>query len=208
MTTEIPTPQHHTPHKCLIPLWVKVAGGGAIALTVLFNLQDIPYFLGYRTPALDYSDLEASLHVQDWETANDITSDMMREMADVDWINKDPLQLHRIPCADLHEINRLWTTYSNGQYGFEVQRDIFLEVKATVQDHPQSDRFRLVELEQMTAFAGRVGHQLPNNTSDSTKPGYYPSFSVLMDSGEISMVDGVRPFSTPEMVERLNWCRI
>lgn len=200
-------PEHGSPPKHFLPRWAKVVAGGAIALVVLLNLQDILYFLGYREPTLDYRELEAALQGKDWETADAITSDMMRELADVDWFNNNAIQLHQIPCADLQEINRLWVDYSEGQYGLTVQREIFMEVKAAVQASEPGDQFGRVEMEQMTTFTRRTGHRVLDSGSDSSQPGYYPSFGILMKSGEPD-ITGSRPFATPEMTERLNWCRL
>jgi hypothetical protein len=38
-------------------------------------------------------------------------------------------ELDRFPCDILHEIDQLWTTYSNGHFGFSVQMSIYEEIK-------------------------------------------------------------------------------
>lgn len=35
---------------------------------------------------------------------------------------------HQFPCEDLHILDRLWTDYSNGHFGFSVQSQIWKEV--------------------------------------------------------------------------------
>jgi GUN4-like len=201
-----PVPHHQTPRKRFVPRWVKLLGGGAIVLA-FFNLSDIPYFLGYRQTTLDYRELESRLQAKDWDAADEITSNAMRELADISWLETDPVRLHRIPCADLQEMNRLWTDYSDGQYGLATQQEMFLAVKAG-QETDSSNRFRRAELEQFTTFTRQVGHGTPTNSLNSFQPGHYPSFGVFIDGGETGPVTGVRPFSTPEMSRRLNWCRI
>ena len=36
--------------------------------------------------------------------------------------------LRQFPCADLRVIDQLWVRYSNGRFGFSVQKQIWVEV--------------------------------------------------------------------------------
>ncbi len=42
------------------------------------------------------------------------------------WI--DPQSMKKFPCTDLRTIDQLWVKYSNGKFGFSVQRRIWQEV--------------------------------------------------------------------------------
>ena len=41
------------------------------------------------------------------------------------WIDLESIK--KFPCEDLQTIDRLWVHYSNGLYGFSVQKDIYVE---------------------------------------------------------------------------------
>lgn len=107
----------------------------------------------------DYTNLKLALEAQDWEKAT-------QEMIDVfDHVWAD--QLHEyIRCSDLFIIDRLWTNYSNGHFGFSKQIKIWNEV---------NHNFR--------AFANRVGWKVKGeyiewmneaNFSINAPPGHLP----------------------------------
>ncbi len=41
----------------------------------------------------------------------------------------EPQEINRFPCDILNKIDQLWTTYSNGHFGFSVQMSIYEEIK-------------------------------------------------------------------------------
>ncbi|MBD0390534.1 MAG: GUN4 domain-containing protein, partial [Nostoc sp. C3-bin3] len=41
-------------------------------------------------------------------------------------LNSD--SINRFPCQDINKINELWLKYSNGHFGFSVQRQIWLKL--------------------------------------------------------------------------------
>lgn len=77
---------------------------------------------------VDYTQLKDLLKAENWREADEETARLMLEVAnreeagylDVDSINN-------FPCADLRTIDQLWVKYSNGHFGFNVQKRIWLE---------------------------------------------------------------------------------
>ena len=46
---------------------------------------------------------------------------------DGDWYEEED-EILNFPCTDLRTIDRLWVKYSNGHFGFSVQKEIYLSV--------------------------------------------------------------------------------
>ena len=78
---------------------------------------------------VNYHQLEQLLKAGSWKKADEETANKMCEVAGrtkegylrVEDINK-------FPCEDLRTIDQLWVKYSNGRFGFSVQKKIWLEV--------------------------------------------------------------------------------
>ncbi|MBD2156300.1 GUN4 domain-containing protein [Leptolyngbya sp. FACHB-16] len=195
-----------------IPGWVKGLGIVAIALSLWPSLwRDVPYFLGYGKPSLDYRSLEAKLQAKDWDAADQLTTEAFLQLAEIKGsplLSLDAAWFHRVPCADLQTMDRLWTQYSERRYGLSVQRDIFLAVQAQNPDHPANRERGLRALENMDQFTEQVGHPALNHPQNKDAPGHYPSFSILMKPSNISIISGSIPFATPEVVRRITWCRL
>ncbi len=93
---------------------------------------------GGSTP--DYGTLEALLQAGNWEQADHETYRCLLQASDrtsEGWLDKASL-LETLPDEDLGQIDRLWQTYSDGHFGFSVQRDIFLELVAADSAHRTS----------------------------------------------------------------------
>jgi hypothetical protein len=74
----------------------------------------------------DYAQLEALLKAGKWqeadqETANQICQVMGR--SEEGWLRVEDIE--QFPCADLRAIDQLWVRYSNGKFGFSVQKKIW-----------------------------------------------------------------------------------
>jgi len=76
---------------------------------------------------IDYSYLRDCLEAGDWQNADMETYRILAQS-----MNKEegspftPEEILEFPCADLQTIDRLWTKYSDGVFGFSVQRKIYL----------------------------------------------------------------------------------
>jgi GUN4-like/TIR domain len=79
--------------------------------------------------AIDYIRLRDLLAAKNWREANQETYRVMIQAVgkkDGDSITSD--ELLNFPCTDLRTIDRLWVKYSNGHFGFSVQKEIYLSV--------------------------------------------------------------------------------
>ena len=78
---------------------------------------------------VDYTQLLDLLKAGQWKDADNETSLVMLKVLgrkDGERITKD--ELLNFPCTDLRTIDKLWVKYSNGRFGFSVQKKIYLEV--------------------------------------------------------------------------------
>ncbi|MFB2936062.1 GUN4 domain-containing protein [Aerosakkonemataceae cyanobacterium BLCC-F154] len=87
--------------------------------------------------AVDYQPLQSVLSTQQWREADRLTTRLLIRVLNLQMgLEPNQLNLSRysieqfqmLPCADLNTIDRLWTHYSQGRYGFSVQREIWLSV--------------------------------------------------------------------------------
>jgi len=77
---------------------------------------------------IDYTRLRDLLKGQQWREADEETRNVMLKYAGREqegWLDSEHIQ--NFPCADLRTINALWVKYSNGRFGFSVQKQIWLE---------------------------------------------------------------------------------
>jgi len=82
---------------------------------------------------MDYGPLRRLLRAQDWKGADQETYEVMiRAMGKTagDWFSE--ADLLAFPAGDLRTIDRLWVKYSQGRFGFSVQRHIYVACGATL----------------------------------------------------------------------------
>lgn len=70
---------------------------------------------------LDYSELITAFEEEDWEKADKITRDLFVSVANKDGKGLSHEELHHYPMEEFHNLDRLWTRYSDGRFGFGVQ---------------------------------------------------------------------------------------
>ena len=84
---------------------------------------------------VDYTKLRDLLATEKWQQADKETANKMLEVAgrtEEGWLRvKD---IDRFPCEDLRTIDQLWVKYSNGRFGFSVQKRIFENVGRARED--------------------------------------------------------------------------
>jgi eukaryotic-like serine/threonine-protein kinase len=81
---------------------------------------------------MDYSKLRDLLAAGKWKEADEETLRVMLAVAkreDEGWFNKESID--NFPCADLRTIDQLWVKYSNGRFGFSVQKRIYQSLGGT-----------------------------------------------------------------------------
>ncbi|NJN90297.1 MAG: GUN4 domain-containing protein [Leptolyngbyaceae cyanobacterium SL_5_14] len=77
---------------------------------------------------IDYTKLRDLLKAQRWQEADRETYEVMIRAVGKksgDWFTSN--ELLNFPCTDLKTIDSLWVKYSNGRFGFSVQKKIYLE---------------------------------------------------------------------------------
>ena len=76
---------------------------------------------------VDYSHLKKLLSQEKWKEADIETRKLMLKVANQEkrgWLNSEDIK--KFPCTDLRTIDQLWVKYSNGRFGFSVQKKIYL----------------------------------------------------------------------------------
>ncbi|NET39731.1 MAG: NACHT domain-containing protein [Cyanothece sp. SIO1E1] len=85
--------------------------------------------LAVKLQVLRYRDLERYLKNGQWKEADNETYRVMIQTVGKEegqWFEEEDLL--NFPCDDLKQIDQLWVKYSNGKFGFSVQKRIYLEV--------------------------------------------------------------------------------
>jgi hypothetical protein len=78
---------------------------------------------------IDYSELQTLLVKQEFEIADRLTVQKMCEVAGDTALQRKWLyftDIDNFPITDLQTINNLWVIYSEGKFGFSVQKEIWL----------------------------------------------------------------------------------
>ncbi|MEG4285636.1 GUN4 domain-containing protein [Microcoleus sp. A006_D1] len=81
---------------------------------------------------VDYTKLRDLLATGKWKEADEETGEKMLEVAgrkDEGWLRVEDID--RFPCADLRTIDQLWVKYSNGRFGFSMQKRIYESLGGT-----------------------------------------------------------------------------
>ncbi|MEM8638495.1 MAG: GUN4 N-terminal ARM-like repeat domain-containing protein [Cyanobacteria bacterium P01_G01_bin.54] len=78
---------------------------------------------------LDYQPLQALLIAQDYEAADRLSLQLLCQLAGSGAVQRKWLyfsEVEPLPSPDLQTLDRLWLTYSEGKFGFSVQRELWL----------------------------------------------------------------------------------
>ncbi len=97
---------------------------------------------------VDYTKLRDLLKAGNWREADEETANRMLEAAgrtEEGWLRVEDID--NFPCEDLRTIDQLWVNYSNGRFGFSVQKRIYQSLGGT----------REYNEEVWEAFGDRVG---------------------------------------------------
>jgi hypothetical protein len=110
-----------------------------------------------------YQQLEDYLKNQQWYEADDETYRLMITTVGKSkgqWFTEE--ELLNFPCDELLTIDRLWVKYSNGHFGFSVQKKIYVECGATLDGKYPGDKI-------WREFGDRVGWRKDGNWLDYHK---------------------------------------
>jgi serine/threonine protein kinase len=79
---------------------------------------------------VDYTKLREFLLNKKWQEADlETWTVMCHSLLLIPGTKLEISQIHQLPCEDLQTIDRLWEHYSQGQFGFSVQKQIYASVK-------------------------------------------------------------------------------
>ncbi|MEM7772867.1 MAG: GUN4 domain-containing protein, partial [Cyanobacteria bacterium P01_A01_bin.37] len=90
---------------------------------------------------IDYRRLRDLLKAQNFKDADQET--YMRMLEAVGRKNGDyfrPDDLLNFPCTDFNTIDRLWVKYSDGKFGFSVQKEIYVQCGAKLDGNYPGDK--------------------------------------------------------------------
>ncbi|MCS6782220.1 MAG: GUN4 domain-containing protein [Gloeomargarita sp. SKYBB_i_bin120] len=99
-----------------------------------------------QASGVNYSRLKELLAQKDWEAADLETQRLLLKIAGQKAEERgflDATDIDRLPCIDLKIINKLWSVYSNGKYGYIVQQQIWSQTRSTANlwGHPDFDGY-------------------------------------------------------------------
>ena len=81
---------------------------------------------------VDYRKLRDLLKAKKWKEADEETRRVMLKVASREsegWLRREDAE--NFSCQDLETIDKLWVKYSNGKYGFSVQKQIYQSIIGT-----------------------------------------------------------------------------
>lgn len=87
-----------------------------------------------------YQQLETYLQAQQWKAADEETYRLMITTVGKEegqWLDREDLL--NFPCEDLRTIDALWVKYSQGRFGFSVQKQIYVQCGATLDGNYPGD---------------------------------------------------------------------
>jgi hypothetical protein len=128
-----------------------------------------------------YTQLENYLKNQQWYEADEETYRLMITTVgkeDGQWFERE--ELLEFPCEELKAIDGLWVKYSNGRFGFSVQKQIYVECGATLDGKYPGD-------EIWEEFGDRVGWRNEGKWLYS----FDLKFSISSPQGILPVVFGV-----------------
>jgi hypothetical protein len=134
---------------------------------------------------VDYSKLRDLLKAGKWKEADYETYLVIVQAVgrkEDDYLSSK--ELLDFPCTDLRTIDRLWVKYSNGRFGFSVQKQIYLSVGGKA----DGKYYR----EAWNKFGDRVGWKVDNNWIDyeevtfstSAPEGHLPCVGWVVEMGD------------------------
>ena len=127
---------------------------------------------------INYSKLRDLLKAGEWKQADRETYLVMFQAVGKKQGSLFSLEeLLNFPCTDLRTIDRLWVKYSNGRFGFSVQKRIYLEVGGKADGNYNQEAWK--------KFGDRVGWRMEESWI------YYPDVTL-----STSAPDGHLPWDT------------
>ncbi|OYQ67236.1 hypothetical protein B9G53_02480 [Pseudanabaena sp. SR411] len=116
------------------------------------NLSQSPVELR-SAKGIDYRKLERLLKAKEFRNADELTTSIMLNISDREkefWL--DIKHIKDFPSEDLLTIDQLWVRYSDGKFGFSVQKEVWLECGGQIYEY---------NYEVWRKFGAKVGWYYP-----------------------------------------------
>ncbi|MEO1350453.1 MAG: GUN4 domain-containing protein [Cyanobacteria bacterium J06635_15] len=133
---------------------------------------------------IDYIKLRDLLKAKQWKEADKETYQVMDQVLNGDWSSK---ALLNFPCKDLRTIDRLWVKYSDGKFGFSVQKEIYVACGAKLDGEYPGDKI-------WDKFCDRVGWREEGNYLNYSDLKFDLDFD-LSPTGELPLFAYIRVVS-------------
>lgn len=126
-----------------------------------------------NVPTAGLANLEELLAHQQWQAASDFTWKIFNPQ------EENTVDIEPISCTTIDNVDRLWTSYSDGRYGFSVQREVWQEIAGkqspTTDDAEDTADAADAADEVWPLFYDRIGWDLsPEEAIATKKRGYFP----------------------------------
>jgi len=147
-----------------------------------------------------YSHLQKLLAAQQWQIADQETRMALLRLYNLDFDDQLRVeQIAELPCTDLHVIDQLWVKYSQGRFGFSVQRPIWQKL----------DRLYWDKGEVWRAFANVVGWRVDHLFANNHWKRYREiTFHISAPVGHLPFLgDKFGIFTLEAIIKRLNHCQ-
>ncbi|MCL1493944.1 MAG: serine/threonine-protein kinase [Pseudanabaena sp. Salubria-1] len=132
---------------------------------------------------IDYRELEKLLKAKEWRKADELTTKHMLKVADMEKQNHlNEASIKVFPHEDLQTINRLWMHYSNGEFGFSVQKQLWLECGGKMWEY---------DYQVWKKFASKVGWYVPQKDTWRTYSEFMKHTKNAQNAPPASLPNGV-----------------
>jgi hypothetical protein len=141
----------------------------------------------------DYSELEQFLSEKRWGEADQVTANIIFRMANQGegfslgesvFLPLTEKSIEALPCEELNAIDRLWTHYSNGLFGFSVQLEIWKGLGSPLNlELPSNKRAE-------KSFFSQVGWSSKKNASENFNKGCFPlAYGAVSGNGYLDYLE-------------------
>lgn len=136
---------------------------------------------------IDYTELEELLQLGQWKDAYNETVNLMKKVGGIPldrYFYKDGQksseEIKNFPCQALNKIDELWVSYSDGNFGFSVQKQIYLNLVDTNKSNDEVWN----DFEQEVGWKKETWLSAENLVYKSSAPkGHLPRVQLLDSSG-------------------------
>ena len=146
-TVIIPDPPEPNPNPKPNPVSKKLILGGLFAAALLAG---VGFFTLQSDNKPDYAQLETYLENKEWQKA-DVETNKLLLLAAKEKTTMDTDSIDNLDCQSLAKIDELWTSNSDGRFGFTPQAKAYLETGNKFNDYNQST---------YEAFGDRLGWRI------------------------------------------------